>query len=340
MRRRIPRSGTGGTTHAGEKICATVGRVAGAAHFLGATGITMDAEDSAGNTWYAKPTAGHTRSDQLAMIEERGYQFGQAIFSNFRDPVILVYSWYLRGGISGPIHNQLVDEPDDLAPNEQDQFFFGILRAMTDAGYRGLICEPGCEFLPRTRFWPRRPPECHWILASSGMETTRWPYLTRMLPKTTRDFIIRRFDATPFSRAGTDDTPFYKKTQPGQPAYTEMLSTYRRWGLSSRRAEYTSGTSKDGTPEGRAALGLYAGHNNYSFPPNRLRGMAEAASTRPVRSVVPHFRATPRAKAAGQQFALSLAKSSIRSVSDASRSIEVKASMPVIPSRHTSGRCV
>lgn len=258
------------------EVATLTGQMAAECLFLNGNGIAFDHESGA---WQE---AGISTAQNRINLEQYGYQVGVALWTAFPAADLLLYYWIAEGSwhALGSYQGSPGTPPYAPVPIELELcrtfFYYGLMRGHMDANATGKMrffdhwFYRGVQFSGATiQTALKWNTQGRLAVVSRGVSAATWSHIAPYL------FI------SPFSWAGTDAGTYYPTNQEPQPTYTDNLEQYRQWGMGGYRAEFNLGG--DGTPgiagSSFGGEGLWAGHDNYSFPSGRAAGMLSSVST-------------------------------------------------------------
>jgi hypothetical protein len=237
---------------------------AAAGNFLGFDGLAGDFEayqhidplsfpgnpsEIAGGAWFKPPpgTTGltsddinHTQAEYEYYVHLRGYQVGQAVWSNFPNAHFIFYypviphAW-LDVVICGNI-GQNPDNPDNFETALYSQFLEGFCAAMAAAGATGSIHYMDSTYYKGNQGGPLNASFGNsWILNSQRHRewlSTRWP-------QSTTDYIMSRFYISPFTWISMENGDRVKFSRDrGEGSVGQLLADSKEWGEKGVFADY------------------------------------------------------------------------------------------------------
>jgi hypothetical protein len=228
-----------------EKFAAALGRVAAMCNHLGLDGQKADLEEGYWGLDY--PGNKHSEDENKRAIQRWGYRTGQQIFEHDPDCIMLVYDWHVPGGwaaeeIYGGNGKGLDPFYDDPWIGTKTLFWLGYLEAMADAKASDARLVVVDAF-----FYQGAPQKSGADLANALKYHTQgsMAYLSQQFSAARWSFLCDKVDVSAMGWAGTDtrNRGFYKHM--GEPEFGDMLETFRRWCMGTRRGNFTL----EGRPE-------------------------------------------------------------------------------------------
>ncbi len=223
-----------------------------------------------GSTWEL-----HTLPELYAKVEARGFQFGQAIFNQFPDCQIIIYSWTIPGGI---YVSKFVPANYPGLDGWDTNFYNGIMRAMQVAnGANSYFWEWDANFYNSSH-----------ILPEANIQRTMQNIMalrSQRLPPAVRDFIMRRFAVMlPTWATGSPASNNYNYFM-GESDYSNNQQLYRKWSGNGWRSEYCLGGSGDkllgpSTAQGSPLQNVFT-DTRTNPPGGHLPGLQAALSATP-----------------------------------------------------------
>jgi hypothetical protein len=213
---------------------------------ISCTSTTRPTSINAGQTIYETNTTNYYRWNGTAwvattlaaihaQVEARGFQVGQGIFTAFPACTIIVYEWRIAGG---PYDSRYHDAIYPRTTTVQDQFFWGIMRAMQVANGTGQFIEWDAEY-----YKYHSPFETD---TKRGMQGSM-AIASQRLPAAVRNYILPRFGIVLASWAGTDGAPGYAATP--EPLFSQVQALHRQWSMLGMRSEYRLNDTSGSPPQ-------------------------------------------------------------------------------------------